>query len=67
MALSLTEELELVEAAVRRTLEAQSSTSPDGRQRVNPNLAELYRQRADLVLRIGFVTNGRVRVLEAID
>lgn len=64
MALSLSEELELVEAAIRRTLEAQSSTSPDGRQRVNPSLAELYRQRADLVLRIGFETKGRVRALE---
>ncbi|MEN6427277.1 MAG: hypothetical protein ABFE13_18130 [Phycisphaerales bacterium] len=64
MALNLTEELEMVEAAIRRTLEAQSSTSPDGRQRVNPNLAELYRQRADLKLRIDFETNGRVRALE---
>jgi hypothetical protein len=64
MALGLTEELALVEAAIRRTLEAQSSTSPDGRQRVNPNLAELYRQRADLKLQIDFETNGRVRALE---
>lgn len=67
MALTLAQELELVEAAIQRTLEAQSSTSPDGRQRVNPNLAELYRQRADPVLRIGLGANGRVRVLEAID
>lgn len=64
MAIDLTEELELIEAAIRRTLEAQSSISPDGRQRVNPNLAELYRQRADLKLRIDFETNGRVRALE---
>lgn len=64
MALNIAEELELIEATIRRTLEAQSSTSPDGRQRVNPNLAELYRQRADLKLRIDFETNGRVRALE---
>lgn len=64
MALSLTEELELVEAAIKRTLQAQSSTASDGRSRTNPNLAELYRQRADLKLRIDFATNGRIRALE---
>lgn len=64
MVLSVTEELELVEAAIQRTLQGQSSTSADGRSRVNPSLAELYRQRAELKLRIDLATNGRVRALE---
>ncbi|MEN6428060.1 MAG: hypothetical protein ABFE13_22125 [Phycisphaerales bacterium] len=67
MALTLAQELELVEAAIQRTLESQSSTSPDGRSRTNPNLAELYRQRADLKIRIDFATNGRIRALEVVD
>ncbi|MEN6424025.1 MAG: hypothetical protein ABFE13_01580 [Phycisphaerales bacterium] len=67
MALTLAQELELVEAAIQRTLEAQSSTSPDGRSRTNPNLAALYEQRRDLLLRIDFAANGRVRALEVVD
>ena len=58
------EELELIEVTIKRTLLAQSSTAADGRSRTNPNLAELYRQRADLKLRIDLATNGRVRALE---
>jgi hypothetical protein len=46
MALRVAGESELVKPAIRRTLEAQSWTAPDGQQRVNPNLAELYRRRA---------------------
>lgn len=64
MALSLTEELELVEAVIKRTLQPQSSTAADGRSRMNPSLAELYRHRTDLKLRIEFASKGRVRALE---
>ena len=67
MALTLAQELELVEAAIQRTLEAQSSTSPDGRSRTNPNLAALYEQRQDLLMRVHWQTDGRVRALEVVD
>jgi len=67
MALSLAEQLQIVDDAIERTLQAQSSTAPDGRSKTNLRLDELRQMKEDLELRIRFATGGRVRALEVAD
>ena len=64
MAMTLAQELDLVETAIQNALKAQSTTAGDGRQVVHANLEALYRQRDNLKLRIDWAANGRVKALE---
>ncbi|MBN1491155.1 MAG: hypothetical protein JXA69_14675 [Phycisphaerae bacterium] len=60
MAKTLAQQLEDVEDAITRAEAAQSATSGDGRQRVNPNLAVLYDRRDALERRIRRESDGSV-------